>query len=507
MSWLPFFSTRTRPRTVEVPPLLHNLLLVSDLHMGEDIAEFGSSELLKYIQALNDKFSQFLHYFAHNTQQGRPWHLVANGDTFDFLKLSLRKAPPKTDSEWIGRIVEEVNKTDNTPKNLAWKMRRICEVHLPVMEALAIFIEKGHKLTIVVGNHDTELYFSEVQQALKEFILERVQHRLHVTGHTPFNEQERNAFTQRITFERWFIAQAGDYHIEHGHLYDQYCSLEFPLLPLDKAGSSQIAIPIGQKAMPFFADLLADFSTHGMEKVGFVAFMKMALSKRLRFFWAMVRTYVLGSEILLRRVGVKRHKEIQALATAHRRELKSYASHIPYSFATLKAINSLRKRPVEFSFWRTALTFYLDRFYTTLGLLGLGIFAVVSPFSIELRAMLLSGGILGYILYTLISMRLRRQDTVEDLYQAAVKIAHAAHPRYIVFGHSHVAEHRPIALPNGKRTHYFNSGSWVTREVVRGKEGEGMTFIALSANNVALCKWIGDNEQQPYLHLAKVKRK
>jgi hypothetical protein len=43
----------------------------------------------------------------------------------------------------------------------------------------------------------------------------------------------------------------------------------------------------------------------------------------------------------------------------------------------------------------------------------------------------------------------------------------------------------------GETSFYLNSGSWVTREILLGEAGEGMTYVELTQHGAALKRWLG----------------
>src|SRR5688572_6544878 len=67
-----------------------NLLVVSDLHLGGALRpplDFGAR---RRVVALDRELCRFLEYHAANPRDGRPWTLVFNGDTIDFMPMNLQ---------------------------------------------------------------------------------------------------------------------------------------------------------------------------------------------------------------------------------------------------------------------------------------------------------------------------------------------------------------------------------------------------------------------------------
>src|ERR1700757_4733256 len=78
-----------------------NILVISDLHLGEDLRPGGANvSYLRHLATLERELEKFLaHYSAHRLD-GRPWRLVVNGDMVDFMSVMiLPEAEQVTDDE------------------------------------------------------------------------------------------------------------------------------------------------------------------------------------------------------------------------------------------------------------------------------------------------------------------------------------------------------------------------------------------------------------------------
>jgi hypothetical protein len=246
---------------------------------------------------------------------------------------------------------------------------------------------------------------------------------------------------------------------------------------------------------------LSDFSTHGFEKLGFIGIVKMVLARPFRMVYGLIWAYLASVHDLLKRAGGKRRQELRSLAKAHDQEFTEFALHVPYTIDSLRKIASLRKRPVEYSLLRTINTFYFDRFVAVAAALGLGAFFALFPLELGIPARLigLASTAIGFVGYMALSIHLRRQDVDGDLAKAAEKLADHSGARYVVFGHTHHpgCKRFPSRSRRNRPVHYFNTGSWVTREVARGSEGQGMTFVTITDDGAALCKWMGTSSESP----------
>ena len=152
----------------------------------------------------------------------------------------------------------------------------------------------------------------------------------------------------------------------------------------------------------------------------------------------------------------------------------------------------VRARPAEYSLWKMIHLFYVDRFLlvagTLVGLLGSALLwegpaAWWAAGCVVVGAMLLHYG-LG---------KIRAPELIQTLRLAAARIADRTGARYVVFGHSHHPEMVNLGEEFGvgrfgEGGFYLNSGSWVTREILR-EGGAGMTYVEITAQGAALRQW------------------
>src|SRR5262245_26967848 len=135
-----------------------NILVVSDLHFGEELLPGASLERRRAVELASSAFREFLRYHTVRRRDGRPWRLVIAGDLFDFMSVVIpatKDRPAKTADErrfGLGRGIGPGGE----------RMRRICEAHRPLLGELGRFAGAGHTVEIVVGNHDVELLAADV---------------------------------------------------------------------------------------------------------------------------------------------------------------------------------------------------------------------------------------------------------------------------------------------------------------------------------------------------------
>src|SRR5262245_33926625 len=66
-----------------------NILVMSDLHLGEDIKPFTGMGYLRHIARLEKELENFLDHYTRTRHDGRPWRLIINGDMVDFMSICL----------------------------------------------------------------------------------------------------------------------------------------------------------------------------------------------------------------------------------------------------------------------------------------------------------------------------------------------------------------------------------------------------------------------------------
>src|SRR5262245_35319753 len=105
-----------------------NVLVVSDLHFGEELLPGASAERRRAIELGATAFREFLRHHAVRRRNGRPWRLIIAGDLFDFMSVRIdgtRDRPAKTADErrhGLGR----------SAKAGVERMRLICEAQGPL---------------------------------------------------------------------------------------------------------------------------------------------------------------------------------------------------------------------------------------------------------------------------------------------------------------------------------------------------------------------------------------
>lgn len=150
--------------------------VVSDLHLGagDYLDEFDQ----------DDAFAALL----DNVSRHRGTELILNGDFLDFVSVNLENPTTKPFSR-LGCTEEESLR----------KLEQILEAHPGCFAALRRFMERGHRLVLIPGNHDVDLFWPAVRDRLVEELGQPDSEHFHFAGEGFYRE--------------------GGFHVEHGNQY------------------------------------------------------------------------------------------------------------------------------------------------------------------------------------------------------------------------------------------------------------------------------------------------
>ncbi len=188
--------------------------IVSDLHLGD------GSTLDDFDQ--DENFRKFL----EEVGERRRAELIINGDFLDFANLKLEK-----------ESVRPFSRLGNTEEESLEKLEMILRGHPLVFSSLRSFLEKGHRLVIVPGNHDVDLFWPKVWSRIAE-----------VLG---------NPGADKLHFEFSGIYRVGGLHVEHGNQYfadSLFANFTHPFLRDPKSGQLRLERSWSNAFLPYFAD-------------------------------------------------------------------------------------------------------------------------------------------------------------------------------------------------------------------------------------------------------------
>jgi len=431
-----------------------NILVISDLHLGEDLRPGGANvSYLRHLATLERELERFLAHYTATRLHDRPWRLVVNGDMVDFMSVMIL---PEDKAEEGDDEEDKLYGLGFGERQSQKKMERVISRHQGVFKRLGEFVAAGNELVIVVGNHDVEFHYPSVQRTLVEWLCGLV------VG-MGADESARVEFSQRISFCPWFYYKEDLIYIEHGHQYDEYCSFDYLLHPVapnpqKKAlnKKSRIALSVAHAGMRYFANQIPDYDPHTAEHWGFGDYMKWAWAQglrgglRLAYCYGLLVWRVVELWYSLRGVEVERRE-------LHHERLRELSAHLQMSEDKLLALDSLRREPVTRRFWKLLAALFIDRIL-------LGIVALVTAGVLvgHLHGLWKAVGALATLLaFACINQALnhvRLESSATKLRATTSLIQGLICAPLIVFGHSHTPE--KVALANGGT--YFNTGTWAS---------------------------------------------
>jgi UDP-2,3-diacylglucosamine pyrophosphatase LpxH len=259
--------------------------IVSDLHLTESEPYDKKRPFWKRYKSKEFFFDhEFSHFLIHLNQKtsGAPVELVLNGDIFDFDAVMKLPSEPYFHISWL----EKKSGLYPRPERAMFKMEHIIHEHFIFFQALRDFIIRGNRVVLIIGNHDIELHFEEVQQVIiKQLDL-------------PLFLQEQ------FVIVPWFYVSNGDTLIEHGNQYDPYCVFENPVNPFVYGRNFKtLLLPFGDMTCRYMLNGMGYFNPHVdsnyiMDLKGYVKFFFKYVVKTqpllmITWFWRSIVTLLL----------------------------------------------------------------------------------------------------------------------------------------------------------------------------------------------------------------------
>jgi UDP-2,3-diacylglucosamine pyrophosphatase LpxH len=438
-----------------------NILVISDLHLGEDLRPGGANvSYLRHLVKLERELENFLAHYTANRLDGRPWKLIVNGDMIDFMSVMILPDGKPDDGDEEDRLYGLGFGERQSQK----KMEKVIARHQGVFSKLAEFVAAGNDLVIVVGNHDVEFHYPSVQRTLVEWLAG-------LSLGVGADDAERATFAQRIEFCPWFYYKENLIYIEHGHQYDEYCSFDYLLHPVadeqprqrrEKGAKplnrkSRIALSVAHAGMRYFANQIEGYNPHTAEHWGFIDYMKWGIAQgfkglaRIAYVYGVFVWRVVEIWYSLNGVDEERRK-------LHGERLHELSAHWQIAHEKLVALDKLKREPVTRRFWMILAALFLDRVL-------LGVVATVAATwclcKLHPLAWKLGGAALTLVALAIVNQllnRMRLQSPALRLRGPVQLIQGLVCAPFIVFGHSHAAE--KVSLSGGAT--YFNTGTWAS---------------------------------------------
>jgi UDP-2,3-diacylglucosamine pyrophosphatase LpxH len=439
---------------------LANILVVSDLHFGEELLPGASVERRHAVDLGSGAFREFLRYHSVRRRDGRPWRLVIAGDLFDFMSVfvpSLPDRPAKSADERRFGLSRGI-------ASGVERLKRICEIHRPLLADLGTFAAAGHNIEIIVGNHDIELLAPEVAEELM--------HQLGAAGASA-------RALERIQIIPWFIYIPGVAWIEHGHVYDEGCSFEFNLAPMDPK-DGWLVYNADYAAVRYLGSAVPDLDPHGIEEWNLWGYMRYAAGQGLGHMGKLWLAYGRFVKALFSARAMHRSfKRRDRRQREHRARLAVVAKAGGLSIETASAIDRLSRTPLTVSTRRLGRMLMLDRFGLGLGVLvTIALLFVLVPVVWALVGAALAIGVAGGITRWLGQHMVTSQLPMRAVPQRLRKLIDAP---VVVFGHTH--DPRWQRLRSGGV--YLNTGTWLPATRPGLRRSFTHAFISPSASGGA----------------------
>ncbi len=262
--------------------------LISDVHLTEVIGAQGEAvtegwwDYKTTVAAQDAALVGLLDALvAHRPARFVRTELVLNGDTFDFDSVFSGPAGPRVPTEGLPFTV---------PASV-FKMRRLLDDHGAFVAGLARFVARGNRVTFVMGNHDRELVFPEVQEVLVDRLARAAPSG---TG---------LAVAAAVAFEPWFVHVPGTLYAEHGNQYDTTCAYRDilnPTIPPDRKRPCELEANFGSVISRHLLSRMGTFNPFDDESfvLSFKGYMRHFLDRYARrrrpFFSAYARAIIAG---------------------------------------------------------------------------------------------------------------------------------------------------------------------------------------------------------------------
>ncbi len=437
-----------------------NILVISDLHLGESINPTAADvSYLRRLATLERELCAFLTHYREHRIGERPWRLVINGDMVDFMSVLIM---PKPAGEPFSEEERQYGLGHGEGQSLA-KLNAVLARHGEVFDSLARFVRAGNELVIVVGNHDVEFCYPAVRRRLVEAL------------------GELGAPADGIRFCPWFYYEEEVVYVEHGHQYDEYCSFDYQLHPVEPRGG--VTLSVAHAGVRYFTNLVPEFQRACGEAWGFFDYMRWARAQGARGVARILIVYATLIRKLLEIWSLLTDRAADAeRAELHRRRLREMATEYRIAVDQVEALDGLHRLPVLKSLFKLLATFFLDRLL--LGILACLALGVVIGAThgmsrcIAIATVLAAAAIVNYVL-----SRLRVVSSAELLRSAPEAIWRILRAPFIVFGHSH----RPESVRLASGATYFNTGTWAPDE---GRQT--FTHVIITGGDEVhgeLCQW------------------
>lgn len=474
------------------PP--RDLVVVSDLHMGRGLNP-ATKRWHRLEGFLYDQdFLAFCRWLCRS-QQGRgvPLALVLNGDVFDFLRV---EPPLSPGAAGPGRAFAPLL----TPETAAALVRDILTGHQAFADGLAEVLAAGHEVVFLPGNHDLEVQWEPVQEAIRKILAAR----LEASG-------AHAGAIARLSFAPWFLCEPGRIWIEHGCQYDPENAFRFPLRR--RLAEGRLAATVAERDLPL-GNFFQRYLYNAFGPITFIVpstranyrYFRYLLTNQPRLLLRVVLSHTRFMVQILRRLarppefGWQREAE-----EAHAAELAEIARASGLG-ERVAEVDRLKFRGADAARAAGGLLRQAGKLVggaVLAGLVGLALFTAATAavgslqFGFAWRTLLT---LLVYLVFGALAaagavaaaLRVPPDRTPRPLREAADRIAAIAGVPLVAFGHTHEEVVSRLGQAGGPRGWYFNTGTWLavfTHDVLLPRERLQFTFLRVCGAEAELLHW------------------
>jgi len=419
---------------------------ISDLHLTEAEPFDPRRPMWKLYKTrkffVDSSFTVFLEHIQKLAGVDSGIELVLNGDIFDFDAVTrLPDDPKQFKMHWLERR-RGLNAEEAKSR---FKMEVILQDHQTWVAALREFILKGNRVVFIIGNHDIELHWPGVQNAVRQSL------------RLPEN------FSQHLRFCEWFYISNHDTLFEHGNQYDSYSLCTNPVHPLIKKGRRVVVrMPFGDIANKMLLNGMGLFNPHVTSQ--FI----MSFKDYVRFFFR----YLIKHEpfIMLSwlwsSAATLFHSLLEGFLPAVKdpltveRRIAEIAQKANASPRTVRALKEIHVHPAIFNPIKIMQELWLDRAVIFAAILGASLYLLsliklvfdVSFLWVLVPIMLT----MPFFIFYAQSIKSNMEEEVVQAPERSVALSsRLAKVKRVVHGHTHFETHRIL-----EGVELLNSGTW-----------------------------------------------
>lgn len=444
---------------------IRHTAIVSDLHLceAEPINQkFPLWKKYKTSQFFFDTtFDEFL-YSIQSAAGQEKIELIFNGDTFDFDSVC---HIPESPTFKIGKVERSRGLNTQREKSV-YKINKILDDHPRWVKSLRRFLDDGNRIIFIIGNHDLELFWPDVQDQ--------------IVGRLMGTMTQKN----QIRFCEFFYISNQDTLVEHGHQYDPYCHTEDPLHPFVlRYNQLELKIPFGNLATRYMINAMGFFNpyiegNYIMSLREYVNFFFRYIARAQPF---LVMTWLWGATLTLFHVLRDRVQAPFKNPLVSEERIEDIARKANATPRMVRELLELGVPPASSSPIKIAKELWLDRaFLLLLILFGvMEIFLLVQQvFNITLYWSFLPMMLfVPFFIFYAKSVESKAQSYKQPKERVLVTSGIITGTKRVVYGHTHVVRHEIIGT-----IEHLNSGTWspAFKDVECSQTYEQKTFIWLA---------------------------